>query len=325
MGVIMSIRFKRVKILILTIIIIILNTFYANASMTYVTNPRGDMIFFKGTEAECEVYMDYVRHFDMCGGGKEANGDYFLLTYDFLNSDRVRFELDKKLMTWIDGSKWPITYDGVITKAVLDSGIIEFTDDAIRLFCPEFAKTHSLVPEGVPNNFVELLNRARKISDERNGIDRAKANTEVKVNDAQELVEETTFSKFWKEKNGNWIINDNQGNLIVNAWLCDDAVTANGKNVWYLMDGKGNMISAGLVQDNTGNYYSLETNHNGYYGCLRYKSGIYDGIYLELEQSHNGAFAAIKNPEGIEQLKKLYGVTQINIDNSNIVYTSSFK
>ena len=47
------------------------------------------------------------------------------------------------------------------------------------------------------------------------------------------------------------------------------------------------MVNTGLVQDQTGNIYSLETSHNGYYGMLRYKSGAYDGVYLDLE-SHPG-------------------------------------
>ena len=134
-----------------------------------------------------------------------------------------------------------------------------------------------------------------------------------------------TFSANWyQEQNGTWKIKDGNGTIVTNAWLCDDAIPANGKDVWYLLDANGNMISAGLVQDGTGNYYSLETNHNGYYGMLRYKSGTYDGVYLELESSHNGSFAAIKNADGIEALKTKYGLTKVNINNSNIVYTSSF-
>lgn len=85
------------------------------------------------------------------------------------------------------------------------------------------------------------------------------------------------------------------------------------------------MVSAGLVQDQTGNIYSLETSHNGYYGMLRYQSGAYDGIYLDLEASHGGSFAKIKNQDGVTGLQGIYGLTQVNIDNSNCVYTSSFR
>ncbi len=136
----------------------------------------------------------------------------------------------------------------------------------------------------------------------------------------------STFSEYWfQDTNGTWKVQDNNGNIVKNAWLCDDAVPSNGQDIWYLIDSNGNMVSAGLVQDQTGNIYSLETSHNGYYGMLRYKSGAYDGVYLDLEASHGGSFAKIKNQEGIDGLQAIYGLTQVNIDNSNCVYTSSFR
>lgn len=136
----------------------------------------------------------------------------------------------------------------------------------------------------------------------------------------------SSFSEYWfQDTNGTWKVQDQNGNVVKNAWLCDDAVGSNGQDIWYLIDSNGNMISAGLVQDQTGNIYSLETSHNGYYGMLRYKSGAYDGVYLDLESSHGGSFAKIKNQEGIDGLQAIYGLTQVNIDNSNCVYTSSFR
>ena len=141
---------------------------------------------------------------------------------------------------------------------------------------------------------------------------------------------EAAFSKYWAQDSaGTWHIHDASGRLITNAWLCDDAVPANGQNIWYLIDAEGNMISAGLVQDGTGNYYSLEMNHEGHFGMLRYESRQYtaDGlsVNLSLESSHGGSFAAIKNQDGIETLKNKYGLTKVNIDNSNIVYTSKLE
>ena len=135
-----------------------------------------------------------------------------------------------------------------------------------------------------------------------------------------------SFSSFWKQSSdGSWYVEDNHGNRVVNAWLCDDAVPENGKDVWYLLDEWGNMITDGLVRDGTGNYYSLETNHNGYYGMLRYKSGTYNGTWLDLEGSHAGSFAAIKNQAGINALMQQYGLRDVShINNNNIVYTSSF-
>lgn len=138
--------------------------------------------------------------------------------------------------------------------------------------------------------------------------------------------ESATFSEYWfQDSNGSWKVKDSSGNIIKNAWLCDDAVASNGQDVWYLLDSNGDMITAGLVQDGTGNYYSLETNHNGYYGMLRYKSGNYDGINLSLEGSHGGAFAAVLNQDGLNALKSKYGVTSVSINNANCVYTSSFR
>ena len=136
----------------------------------------------------------------------------------------------------------------------------------------------------------------------------------------------SSFSEFWfQDTNGTWKVQDQNGNVVKNAWLCDDAVGSNGQDIWYLIDSNGNMVNTGLVQDQTGNIYSLETSHNGYYGMLRYKSGAYDGVYLDLEASHGGSFAKIKNQEGVTGLQGIYGLTQVNIDNSNCVYTSSFR
>lgn len=135
----------------------------------------------------------------------------------------------------------------------------------------------------------------------------------------------SSFSEYWfQDTNGTWKVQDNNGNVVKNAWLCDDAVGSNGQDIWYLIDSNGNMVSAGLVQDQTGNIYSLETSHNGYYGMLRYKSGVYDGVYLDLISEHTGSFAKINNQDGIVGLQAMYGLTQVNIDNSNCVYTSSF-
>ena len=135
-----------------------------------------------------------------------------------------------------------------------------------------------------------------------------------------------TFSKNWvADAAGVWRIRDKAGNYVTSAWLCDDAVTTNGENVWYLMNTDGTMLAAGLVQDNTGNYYSLEMNHNGYYGMLRYVNGTYDGIYMEFNRKHDGTFGAITNQSAIDALKAKYGVTRFGIGNDRCVYTKSFE
>lgn len=139
-----------------------------------------------------------------------------------------------------------------------------------------------------------------------------------------------TFSKFWYQTDdGIWHVKDENGTTIKNCWFCDDAVASNGKNIWYLIDKNGNMVSYPLVQDGTGNCYSLENNHDGYYGMLHYedKAYLYDGesITLDVVSAHDGSFAAIENEDGIEALKGKYGLKTISIDNSNIVYSSDFK
>ena len=121
------------------------------------------------------------------------------------------------------------------------------------------------------------------------------------------------------------MIKDKAGNPVTAAWLCDDAVAANGQHVWYLLNRDGIMVAAGLVQDKTGNYYSLEMSHNGYYGMLRHVNGTYDGIYMEFSQKHDGTFGAITNPSAIEALKAKYGVTGFDIGNDRCVYTKSFE
>lgn len=140
---------------------------------------------------------------------------------------------------------------------------------------------------------------------------------------------EGTFSKNWYETSaGVWKIKNKEGADVVSAWLCDDAVTANGQNVWYLMNTDGTMLAAGLVRDRTGNLYSLEMEHNGYFGMLRYKNGYYKvngvDVYIEFEQSHNGSFGAIKNQAAIDALTAAYGITEYGIGNDSCTYTSNF-
>ena len=134
-----------------------------------------------------------------------------------------------------------------------------------------------------------------------------------------------TFSSYWyQEGSGDWKVKDKTGKVVTSAWLCDDAVTANGQSVWYLLDKNGSMLTGGLVRDNTGNYYSLEMEHNGYYGMLRYKNGTYDGIYMEFSQNHDGTFGKILNQAAIDALKVKYGLTTYSVGNESCTYTSKF-
>lgn len=138
-----------------------------------------------------------------------------------------------------------------------------------------------------------------------------------------------TFSSYWyTDELGRWMIKDKTGRPVANAWLCDDAVAGNGKNIWYILNADGTMQSAGLLRDKSGNYFSLETNHNGYFGMMRYQDGWYTcngkPVYLQFNKDHNGAFGAIINPEGIVALRGIYGETYFNVGNDTLVYTSNF-
>ena len=138
------------------------------------------------------------------------------------------------------------------------------------------------------------------------------------------------YSPRWQKRaDGKWFITRTNGQIVTNAWLCDDVVPSNGKKVWYLIQADGTMLVAGLVQDNTGNFYSMEMDpNNQYYGMLRYKSGLYycNGqlIYLELEENNTSSLGAIKNADAIAKLKAIYGLTTYPIGNENAVYTSNF-
>ncbi len=124
-----------------------------------------------------------------------------------------------------------------------------------------------------------------------------------------------TYSPNWYQDIQGWHFRGTYNAPIRGTWLCDDAISENSNNIWYLLDSEGNLVTDGLIRDAAGNYYSLETTHNGYYGMLRHQNGTYDGIYLEFDNAHNGRFGAILNEDGIEALRSKYGVVDINITN----------
>lgn len=133
------------------------------------------------------------------------------------------------------------------------------------------------------------------------------------------------YSSAWYQENGNWKVKGPDGQPLKNCWFCDDAVFSNGKNIWYLLDANGNMVASPLVRDRSGNYYSLETEHNGHYGSLRFQNGYYEDIPMTFSANHDGTFGALIKPSAIEALKDIYGVQDISdIDSSNCVYSSSW-
>ena len=135
-------------------------------------------------------------------------------------------------------------------------------------------------------------------------------------------------SGWYMDGAGNWMYKSPSGKAAVNTWLCDDVVAVNGQNVWYLIGADGKMITAGLIQDADGHFYSLETNHNGLFGMMRYQDGWYDcsgtQVYLTFNRNHDGSFGAVTNADGIEKLKAIYGVTASPAGSENCLYTRIF-
>lgn len=150
----------------------------------------GNTVVFEGTYEECQTYYDYVSYFTQKGTSRRPNGTVFGLTYSFL-SGKIKFNFETNQMTWIDGSKWDITYTGSLDYEILSPIIYGFTDDAIRTFCPEFAETHSLIPDGVPDNFSDVLEKAKMQRNERNSKNENKIASEEQ---SETLIE--SFSSF---------------------------------------------------------------------------------------------------------------------------------
>ena len=135
-------------------------------------------------------------------------------------------------------------------------------------------------------------------------------------------------ARWYTGSDGCWYLKGKNGQPVTSVWVCDDTNAATRGNVWYLVSESGKMESSPLVQDASGNYYSLEMRHDGYFGMLRYQNGTYDlgngkTVYLEFEQSHNGSFGAIRNKEGIDALMAQYGVSRFPVSDTQFLYTSS--
>lgn len=116
-----------------------------------------------------------------------------------------------------------------------------------------------------------------------------------------------TPSPNWFIENGFWKIKDNFGNVITNAWVCDDT---DSQKPWYLIDANGNMVTGIAIVDSA--WYLLENN-----GRLKSNSGYCNNVYLEIDSS-----GAIKNSDGLMMLWSQYGSCHI-INADRTIYTSS--
>ena len=132
------------------------------------------------------------------------------------------------------------------------------------------------------------------------------------------------FSSFWYQDGTNWKIQDGSGNTISNAWVCDNAVTTNNNTDtnWYLMDTTGKMYE-GIIQDQNGNYYLLNPEHNGTYGMMVTTNGFtYNGVTYQFDQNHDGAYGKILNTEAVAASGLT--VTQVNTAGKPNYYTNDF-
>ncbi|MDO4939263.1 MAG: hypothetical protein Q4E54_04805 [Lachnospiraceae bacterium] len=138
------------------------------------------------------------------------------------------------------------------------------------------------------------------------------------------------YSDNWfVDTNGAWKIRNSAGNIVVNSWICDNDVIANGNDVWYIVGADGSMVAANLVRDKNGYYYSFETDStNRKYGMMRNKSGYYKcgdlRIYLQISDQHDATYGRILNQDSINKLIQTFGVVDYPIGNENCVYTATF-
>ena len=133
-----------------------------------------------------------------------------------------------------------------------------------------------------------------------------------------------SFSSYWYQDGANWKIQDGSGNTILNAWVCDNAVTANHNTDtnWYLMNANGAMYE-GIIQDQNGNYYLLNPEHNGTYGMMVTTNGFtYNGVTYQFDQNHDGAYGKILNTEAVAASGLT--VTQVNTAGKPNYYTNDF-
>lgn len=173
--------------LVLTMTLLLGSAITSHAEGTYQVTGFNDVLFV-GTYDECMTYMNYIRHDYIQVGSGYLGNTYFALTYTF-GDNRIRFDFENGKMTWIDGTKVNITYTGSLDRSVIDGGLYYFTDDAVKTFCPEFAQTHSLIPDGVPDNFSEVLEKARVQNDQRLGVIRNTDSTVTTEQDTSNIAE----------------------------------------------------------------------------------------------------------------------------------------
>ena len=79
----------------------------------------------------------------------------------------------------------------------------------------------------------------------------------------------------------------------------------------------------GIIQDQNGDYYLLNPEHNGTYGMMLTTNGFtYNGVTYLFNQNHDGAYGKILNVGDIA--RSGLSVTQVNNDGKANYYTADF-
>jgi hypothetical protein len=103
---------------------------------------------------------------------------------------------------------------------------------------------------------------------------------------------QTAQSDRWEGTGNTWKLRkaDNSG-YVTNSWFQD----LDGS--WYMLGSTGEMYAGLITDQSTGKSYLLNTEHDGTYGRMLTKDGVYtvngSQIYLTFNQSHDGTYGAI--------------------------------
>jgi hypothetical protein len=104
---------------------------------------------------------------------------------------------------------------------------------------------------------------------------------------------QTAQSDRWEGTGNTWKLRkaDNSG-YVTNSWFQD----LDGS--WYMLGSTGEMYAGLITDQSTGKSYLLNTEHDGTYGRMLTKDGVYtvngQQIYLTFNQSHDGTYGAIQ-------------------------------
>jgi hypothetical protein len=110
----------------------------------------------------------------------------------------------------------------------------------------------------------------------------------------------TAQSDRWEGTGNTWKLRkaDNSG-YVTNSWFQD----LDGS--WYMLGSTGEMYAGLITDQSTGKSYLLNTEHDGTYGRMLTKDGVYSvngsQIYLTFNQSHDGTYGAIQS--GLSEIR----------------------